>query len=183
MLAPLPSTRSYPSDVCSQTVTRNWWTKERTYHCNTTSFDMDNVGKRVSTISNSVNDNTLSQTSFSYDDLRMDTKTGIWTADSGNISLPTIEDGKDCQFVCKTRKLVDSAGVTQAGPATVYRTSSQSYDFLYKTCDSDNKCPVEAGEELLKDCQCLSEFAEAATILMSLDAASKDLICSDGTRK
>ena len=183
MLAPLPSTRSYPSDVCSQTVTRNWWTKERTYHCNTTSFDMDNVGKRVSTISNSVNDNTLSQTSFSYDDLRMDTKTGIWTADSGNISLPTIEDGKDCQFVCKTRKLVDSAGVTQAGPATVYRTSSQSYDFLYKTCDSDNKCPVEAGEELLKDCQCLSEFAEAATILMSLDAASKELICSEGTRK
>lgn len=182
-LAPLPSTKTFPADVCSQTVTRNWWTKQRTYMCKTTGFDMNNVGKRVSTITTSMDSNTASQTSFNYNDQRMDTKTGAWTADSGTLNVQGLDIGKDCQFVCKTRKLVDSAGVTQAGPSTKQRSSTQSYEFSYKTCDTDNKCPAEAGEEILKDCQCLSEFAEATSIMMSLDAASKDLICSDGTRK
>lgn len=180
---PLPSTKSYPADVCTQVVTRDWWIKQKTYMCKTTGFDMDNVGQRVSTISSSVDSNSLSQTSFNYNDKRLDFTSGTWTTDSGTLDLQGLDSGKDCQYVCKTRKLVDSAGLTQAGPSTQQRTSTQSYEFSYKTCDTDNTCPVEAGEEILKDCQCLSEFAEATSVMMSLDAASKDLICSDGMRK
>jgi len=182
-LIPLPSAKLFGSDICAQTITRDWWTKQKTYMCKTTGFDMSNVGKRVSAISTSMGSNSISQQSFSYSDQRMDTKTGTWSADSGNISIPGLDAGKNCQFVCKTKKLVDSAGIAPSGPTTTYRSSTQSYEFLYKTCDTDSKCPMELGEEMLKDCQCLSEFAEATSILMSLDAASKDLICSDGERK
>jgi hypothetical protein len=43
-------------------------------------------------------------------------------------------------------------------------------------------CPAGAGEEVLISCQCINEFAEAATIMETMNQAGKDLICSDGTK-
>ena len=44
-------------------------------------------------------------------------------------------------------------------------------------------CPAGAGEEIIKDCQCIDEFAETFTLLESLKEAGKDAICSSGEKK
>ncbi len=35
-------------------------------------------------------------------------------------------------------------------------------------------------EEMLKDCQCVNEFAEAALVMQSLRMGGQDLVCSSG---
>ena len=37
-------------------------------------------------------------------------------------------------------------------------------------------------EQIVKDCQCINEFAEAAVIMQSLRQAGKDLICTSGQK-
>jgi hypothetical protein len=44
-------------------------------------------------------------------------------------------------------------------------------------------CPAGDGEEIITDCQCVNEFAEAAAIMQTLRLGAQDMICSDGTKK
>ena len=57
------------------------------------------------------------------------------------------------------------------------------YDNFYYECDAGNQCPAEPGEEVIKACQCLNEFAEASAIMQVIRQAGQDMICSSGETK
>jgi hypothetical protein len=178
---PLSSTRTISGGAtCSMDITRDWWHKERTYRCtHNNAFDFSDAGRRVDTITDSLNSNSLGQSTFAYTDTRLDKDTGGWTTDDQGIEINQIDSPPDCEFVCKTRKIVQDTQAGLAGVSTDYQSSNQGYDILYHVCGADNTCPVGAGEEIVKECQCLDEFAEAASIMMVLDEAGRDMECSD----
>jgi hypothetical protein len=70
----------------------------------------------------------------------------------------------------------------QTGHRGEIAETTRSWDFYYKRC-IDDACPLDPGEEIVKECQCTNDFAEATTVLEALNAAGKDIICSDGVRK
>lgn len=57
------------------------------------------------------------------------------------------------------------------------------YNYFYHECSSDNKCSSDEGEEVVKACQCINEFAEAAAIMQTMRQAGQDMICSSGEIK
>ena len=81
--------------------------------------------------------------------------------------------------------MTTSRDIALGGQASLSGTNAQSnvstssWEFFYKTCAA-SVCPVGDGEEILTDCQCIDEFAEAATIMETMNHAAKDLICSNG---
>lgn len=163
--------------TCQNTTCRDWWMKERTYVCKTGSYDFSDARKRVGSIRDSVQDQ---QTALYYRDYRK-TQTG-WqyednTYDMSGAYRPTVGA---CETACKTRKLVDDTKTTIATKKDDFVTPS-TYQFFYKQCTSTG-CPLTQGEELLLDCRCINEFAEAALIMQSLRQAGKDLICSSGEK-
>jgi len=181
-LTPLPSTQVIGDADCSVSITRDWWRKDREYICQSnTTFSFDDAQQRVGTITAStMTGSTGSKINFT--DKRKD-ESGAWTTDSHSIDLPAMPSGEDCRYVCKTRKPNQDTQAGFTGVTTDYRSSNQSWIISYKECPGNTTCPLEPGEEVVKPCQCLSEFAEATSILAVLDQAGKDLICSDGVPK
>jgi len=57
-----------------------------------------------------------------------------------------------------------------------------TYDFFYRPCKV-GVCQIETGETVVKECQCLEEFGEAAAMMQLLRMASSDLVCSSGRTK
>ena len=163
--------------VCSEEVCRDWWRRERTYICVTSGYDFSDAKMRVQTIKSSVQDG---QTALYYRDYRK-TESG-WqyendAYDIGGVYRPTVSS---CEKACKTRKLVDNTQTTIVVKKDDFTTPS-TYDFFYKKC-TEAGCPIGGSEELVKDCQCIDEFAEAAIIMQSLRQAGKDVICSSGNK-
>ncbi len=179
---PLPSTKLIiASPTCSQEITRDWWQQKRTYRCTRNNdFDFTDAGKRVDTITRSLDSNTLNQTTFDYTDTRQNQATGAWTTDNQAVAINAPEPTPDCEFVCKTRKPVQDSQVSLTGVSTDYQNSPTRYDTFYHVCVNNNTCPAGPGEVIAEDCQCLNEFAEAASAMMVLDEASHDMVCSGG---
>lgn len=63
------------------------------------------------------------------------------------------------------------------------KQTAPSYNFYYHQCTKDNVCPAEPGETVVKACQCLDEFADAAAIMQIIRQAGQDMICSSGETK
>ena len=179
---PLPSTkRITTSATCSKDITRDWWQKKRTYRCTRNNeFDFADAGRRVDTITGSLDSNSLNQTTFDFTDTRQDQKTGAWTTDGQAVEINEIEPTPDCEFVCKTRKPVQDSQVSLTGVSSDYQNSPTRYDTFYHVCTSDNTCPAGPGEVIAEDCRCLNEFAEAASAMSVLNEASRDLVCTGG---
>jgi hypothetical protein len=176
-LVPLPSTRTFPG-VASHDITRNWWQKQRVYLCAAAGYDFADTKTRFGQVVGSLND---SGSSASYQDMLRD-QGDEWAYSSGNLSLPDLMPSSECEKACKTRRPRADTQATLPGHTGQLRTSTDSYDILYHTCVND-ECPADPGEEILKNCQCLNEFAEAATIMQMLRLAGQDTICSDGVAK
>jgi len=99
-------------------------------------------------------------------------------------SISTIPEGKGgCEKACKTRKRKNLPAANNTDNASQFLQSAETYEFFWRLCQEDNSCLVGAGEEILKDCQCLNEFGEATAILEALKAAGQDIICSDGVKQ
>jgi len=178
-LTPQPSSKDF-SGAANHTFTYDWWSKERIYVCKDgTGFDSKTLKKRYGAVVSSVIG--APGSSASYDDMTLDSK-GQWVQANGTITLPTLPSHDECEKACKTRKPRHDSQVVPDGHSGQFKTSTDSYDILYHTC-IDDRCPTEPGEEILKDCQCLNEFAEAATIMQMLRLAGQDTICSDGVPK
>ncbi len=172
-LTPLPSCRDFTGYEI-HTICRDWWEKKRTYLCQVQGWDFNDAQKRMARITSTATDNT---TSLYYQDLRKDDN-GNWINESNTISLPPRDPYSDCERACKTKKPSTNTQAGVTGNAAEYQTSTITYDFFYKSC-VNNTCPLVAGEEMVKDCQCINDFAEAASIMESLKEASKDIICSE----
>ncbi|AEH45813.1 hypothetical protein Thein_1959 [Thermodesulfatator indicus DSM 15286] len=152
-----------PSAVC-----HDWWKIERTYVCTGTPTHDPDVS-RADTIAETLTEGG-----------------GTWTytdpiTGTGSVDL-NIETGETCIKACKLMLTEDRA---QAGATTTtadYRTDPTSVTYIYRTC-IDGTCPVNPGETIVKDCQCLNEFNEVYGAMESLRQATVDMICSDGTKK
>jgi len=175
-LAPLPSTQMATGNYCAFPVTRNWWSMSRQYLCHEAgTYTFDDDMKRIATIKSSA-------TPTGYNDYRLDTKTNSWSAVNNNpLTLPTVPPAPTCTQVCKTRMSRVASDSNEAGVALDARTSGTTYDFYYHDCGQSNVCPTQAGEEILKTCQCINDFSEVTAIMQAMRLAGRDLICTDGT--
>jgi len=150
-----------------------WWRIERVYLCKfeADEYDFGNVLQRTRHIRDTEQDNV---TTLCFEDY--DPETGLVTPYT--IDLPERSDYETCEQGCKLRKPVQDTEAGAAGTTTDYRTTVDSYVYLYRKCEG-NVCPVESGEEIIEDCACLNEFEEAASMMQVLDNAADDLICSE----
>ena len=174
---PLPSCKNFTGQVGTNKICRDWWHKKRTYVCGSQQYDFSDVATRFGQVVSSASDNTANLT---FQDPRLG-PTG-WTIANGSINLPQRDPASECEVACKTRIAKTDTQVTTTGTVTDMRVPAQSYDIFYKTC-INNSCPADPGEEIVIDCQCINEFAEAATVIQTLRLAGKDNICSSGQKQ
>ncbi|BDV41516.1 hypothetical protein GURASL_04390 [Geotalea uraniireducens] len=177
-LTPLPSCRQLFGQVGINTICRNWWQKKRTYVCGNQAYDFSAIGTRFGKVTTTVTDNT---SSLDFQDKRL--TAGGWSDATGSFALPGRDQSPTCEQACKTRKPKNDTQVTVSGDVTEMRNPATSYDFFYRVCDRNNVCPAGPGEEIVKDCQCINDFNEAATIIQTLRTAGKDTICTSGAKK
>lgn len=183
-LTPLPSTRTETLAECVETRTMDWWEKKRTYLCQgQEAFDFTDAKKRLASVNTTVSTANPTDGSVYYTDLRKDSDTGTWVTDTHQLKWNVPEASAACQKVCKTRKVVSNAEVNLTGPVTQERIAPTQYEFAYKVCVNDTACPTAPGEEILKACQCINEFADAASAMAAINEAAKDLICSSGVKR
>lgn len=173
-LTPLPSCRTFIGEVQTHSICRDFWEKERSYLCETgEGYDFSDIQRRMEVVTGSVTDNT---TSFYYRDLRQD-ESGNWIEEERTVDLPERESFSGCQRACKTKKtfLDTEAGIS--GNTSQFRTSTESDEFFVKSCTSESVCPLDPGEQIVKDCGCLDDFSEAASMMEVLKSAGEDLTC------
>jgi hypothetical protein len=178
-LTPLATCRTVSGMIQSFNVCNDWWQKDRTYLCQTSSsYDFSAVKERTKNISNTVTNNTGS---VSYQD-KTPNANGGWNYDANTVSLDTTEGRSTCTQACKTRKPATNTQASLSGNAAQSNVSTSSWEFSYKTC-RNAACPLAPNEEILIDCQCVNEFADAAAIMETMNQAGKDVICSNGVRQ
>ncbi len=109
---------------------------------------------------------------------------GKVTYGAGELFWPDMPKVGDCINMCKTRKPKQTPDMAVSGQVDKNNKASViKYDNFYYECDATNKCPAEPGEEVIKACQCLNEFAEASAIMQVIRQAGQDMICSSGNPK
>jgi len=170
----------YCSKTCSDIVCREWWHKERTYVCSNTAYDFSDIRNRADSIKSTTTDNT---TSFYYRDYRKQDD-GTWAYednlyDTSGVYRPTVSN---CTAACKTITPKEGTDTTMVDVRTDFLVNPSMYDVHYRNCTAAS-CPLSVGEVILKDCQCIEEFMEAAIIMQILHMAGKDFICSSGTKQ
>ncbi|EAO9794550.1 conjugal transfer protein TraN [Salmonella enterica] len=175
-LIPLAQTQVLQGNFCSVPVKRDWFKKNRTYRCNKkTSFNFDNIIERKAYIDKTV-------TPGDYKDKMFNN--GKVSYGAGELFWPDMPKVGDCINMCKTRKPKQTPDMAVSGQVDKNNKSGViKYDNFYYECDATNKCPAEPGEEVIKACQCLNEFAEASAIMQVIRQAGQDMICSSGNPK
>ncbi len=163
-------------ETCTQNDCEPWWTKTRTYTCTTSGYDFSSIQKRVSTITQSAQDDT---SSMSYNDYYLSGSTWV----TGNSSFPsdnTYGTFASCQQACKTVMNVSNTSTNVASKKSDISLDTTTPVYYYHACTSAG-CPAGTGETIVTDCQCIDDFAEAAVIMQTLRKGAQDIICSDGT--
>ncbi len=160
---------------CGHTVTRNWWYKQQTWACqgNAPSFNFDDALYRTSVAQSSAS------LSGGFTETHKDAS-GNWTSTQIAIGQPAdLPVVPSCRPMCKLAKQVADDRVTALDVTASVRSSPGTKTvFRYAECDASNTCPAQAGETIEQSCQCLDEFAEAASIMQMMRQAAQDLICS-----
>jgi hypothetical protein len=174
---PLPACKNFTGQVGTNRICRDWWRKKRTYVCGSQQYDFSDVATRFGKVVSSATDNT---SNITFQDQRLGSQG--WTISNGSLNLPQRDPAAVCEVACKTRIAKTDTQVTTTGNVTDMRIPAQSYDIFYKSC-IDNACPLDPGEEVVMGCQCINEFAEAATVIQALRLAGKDNICSSGQKQ
>lgn len=174
-LTPLPQTTSLQGNFCSVPVTKPWFKKKRTYRCNRKApIDLSKAKERSKYIKENVTFNQFKDKQFHNN--------GSVKFDQGPLYFDGLPTVGECTSVCKTRTTVNGASMSLGGSVSGKQTAP-SYNFYYHQCTKDNVCPAEPGETVVKACQCLDEFADAAAIMQIIRQAGQDMICSSGETK
>lgn len=170
-LVPLPSV---PSDFCDQSELRDWHSKHRTYRCDSTyQFDFDAAFARADYIQ-------TNSTADFFSDRRIGDDGSI-SFHSGNL-YQLDSSANACTPTCKTRQSGVLNDITLQGTIGQQHHNQKTVRYSYKACGTNNVCPLQDGEEIVKDCQCINEFAESASMMQALRLAGQDLICSNGEK-
>ncbi|WLZ52004.1 conjugal transfer protein TraN (plasmid) [Enterobacter hormaechei] len=175
-LIPLPQTQVLQGSFCSLPVKRDWFKKKRSYRCNRkTDFNFDNIIERKAYIDKTV-------TPGDYKDKMFNN--GKVSYGAGELFWPDMPKVGECINMCKTRKVKSAPDMAISGQVDKNNKGGVvKYDNFYYECDTSNQCPAGPGEEVIKACQCLNEFAEASAIMQVIRQAGQDMICSSGTPK
>jgi hypothetical protein len=165
----------YCNKSCEIQVCKDWWRKNRTYLCVTQAYDFSEIQKRAGTITQSA---TKDNANLYYKDYTG----GNYSDYNLNISGSYTSTTEACAKACKTKRPVRNTESTLTSNRTQYITNPITYNFYYKECVNDI-CPVDSDETIVKNCQCINDFAEASTIMQTLRMGGADFICSSGTSK
>ena len=180
-LVPLPRCKTYTGFQGHQ-VCHDWWEKDRVYQCKKAqSFDFSDLKRRTDVIAGSVTGDLSAGMAYS-DAPRYANGAIISTSGSANLSQASKIGGYTCEQACKTRRAKQSTQASLSGTDNMYQNNTISYEFLYYKCNN-GACPAGTGETILKNCQCIDDFAEAVSILSALAAAGRDIICSSGIKQ
>ncbi len=163
--------------VESHEVCRDWWTDTKEYFCygQQSDFDFLEVKARGQTV---LSTSFQSGSTLYYDDYRKN-ETGGFSTSKEATNLYASGNYDDCVNVCKVRTPKADTQAGMSGTTADFRSGTAGYDIFYKKC-SGGLCPLDtaSGDELLADCACPDDFAEAASIMSALEEASKDILCS-----
>jgi len=175
----VPQTCKTFSGVDPHNLCRDYWLKTRQYFCygtQNTQYDFTNMQNRSASIKDTL---TQSGPVVTYTDLLQNPANGTFYNVQNSLTMPDTGTPQPCLPVCKVKVPVADTQAALAGPDTNYRLTNQSYDYYYREC-ANNQCPFDAaaGEILVTDCACADDFADAVSVLSSLQDASKDIICS-----
>ncbi|EOR7867385.1 conjugal transfer protein TraN [Escherichia coli] len=175
-LVPLPQTKVLQGSFCSLPVKRDWFSKKRAYRCNRrVDFNFDNIIERKAYINKTVTPGDYKDKMFSN---------GKVSYGAGELFWPEMPTVGPCINMCKTRKVKQTPDMAISGQVDKNnKPGITKYDNYYYECDNGNSCPAGPGEEVIKACQCLNEFAEASAIMQVIRQAGNDMICSSGTPK
>lgn len=179
-LVVLPSTKTIRENTCNDVLlTRDWWERKKVFLCDTGGYDFSDAKKRFGAVADSM------RTTGTVTDYRdtIKSSSGDWSESLGALSQTAADPVSDCELACKTRKAKVDSQANLLGTSSQYQADTQSYDIIYRTCDNNGLCPAESGEEIIKNCQCLNEFNEAASIMQMLRLGGQDAICTTGEEK
>ncbi len=174
-LTPLRQTRTLYGAKCTETFSRDWFSRDRDYEC-----ESDNAAGRGFdfTRMNHIFEN--SGTS-SYSDLR-EGSDGSPQVFGGTYSFDTDYGTRDCEQICRVSVTEPDTEVASAGVVGALHKNPNTENYRYLNC-AGNVCPAGPGETIEKDCGCLSEFNDAITVMQTFRLAGQDLTCTTGVQQ
>ena len=162
----------YCNKSCEKEVCHDWWRKQRTYLCRAQGVDFSDIQKRARTIRESASRTDSSLYYRDYIEGEYQEKTLSFSGGT--------ETTESCEKACKTKKIIRNTETTIVATRSDYVANPEGYEFYYKSCLNDT-CPLDDGESIVKNCQCINDFAEASVIMQTLRMGGQDFICSSGT--
>jgi len=180
-LIPLPQCKTF-TGVQNHQICHDWWKKDRIYQCKKAqSFDFSDLKRRTDVVAGSVTGGL--STGMTYSDAPRDANGNIIsTSGSADLSQASKIGSYACEQACKTRRPKQNTQASLSGTDNMYQNNTLTYEFLYYQCNN-GVCPAGAGETILKNCQCIDDFAESVSIMSALAAAGKDITCSSGIKQ
>ncbi|WP_245654025.1 hypothetical protein [Novosphingobium rosa] len=167
-LKPLSQSRIISSSACQQSVTRDFYERDRRYQCVASTATPDLT--RGAYIIDHSTETLLADRTTAAD--------GTVTTSNSAFALPDRGTVSSCEAVCKTRAPKVNADAALAGVVGSKQNDAASYDTFYHACTSANTCPLGSGEELVTDCGCIDDFPEAVVMMQSLRLSGADLVCT-----
>jgi hypothetical protein len=167
-LRPLSQSRIISSSACQQSVTRDFYERDRRYQCVASTSTPDLT--RGAYIIDHSTETLLADRTTAAD--------GTVTTSTSAFGLPDRGTVSSCEAVCKTRAPKINADAAVAGVVGSKQNDPTSYDTFYHACTSANICPLGSGEELVTDCGCIDDFPEAVVMMQSLRLSGADLVCT-----
>ena len=174
-LSPLGEIKEIAGNYCTQSVYRQWWHKERTYHCQTEqNFDLDNTVQRAAVIQESASLD-------GYDDYRLDGEYGWVLGEDLTLSLPNLPNIQHCTPTCKIKTTEEANDVAGLGTTESFRTVDLTPKYKILECDREGRCPAPQDSVVMSPCGCLNDFSEATAKMQAARLAGKDMLCTSGT--
>lgn len=172
-LTPQQTSKTYTINGCSQTYTRDYFNKQRTYSCPTTAspYNGDAATKRYDSIHQSFDTSTGTYTDTTYSN-------GTYTSSAQQITnLMPPDTVAACPLMCRTQKPRPGVAVGEPGPTNQLNPNGVAYDYTWRECTESNACPSEAGETVVTACGCRNNFGEAAAAMQTIRQVSEDSLC------
>ncbi|WP_262695994.1 hypothetical protein [Kordiimonas aquimaris] len=174
-VTPIAQTRTLYGAKCTQTFSRDWYQRDRTYECEASGagargFDF---ARSAHIYSNSAIDQ--------FSDLRPGGD-GMLQNYTGNYSFDAEYGIEACEKICKVSIDETDTEVSSSGVAGALLKNPITKKYTYHSC-AGNVCPVGPGETIVNDCGCLNEFNDAVTVMQTFRLAGQDLTCTSGTRQ
>jgi len=170
-LTPLPQTRLFGNDVCTVSLSRDFFLRTRQYRCevDTGSMPEPDLSRGAYIIDHSTETLLADRTRQSD---------GSFATSTRAFSLPDRGSVPACEPVCKTRAPTANNEAAIDGVVGAKQNVPTGYDTFFHACTADNQCPAGPGEEIVSGCGCLDDFPEAVVMMQTVRLAGADLVCT-----